>query len=347
MLDRRAFVKRETPVVLEVGAHTGWYLKHFLKSKELYGLKQYIQTDISEDRLNQNYAEVKDLIPAGVEFVQVCCDEEELIEPNPFGVPERSVDMIISCLTMHWINELETAMVNMRRTLKRDGFILMSMFGGNTLFELRSSFTMATTEAFGGVLPFVSPLVDGAAISSLVTASGFSIPSIDMDRHVLTYESPMQVLEHLQAMGETACHLRRRPLDRTTLVSALAIYEHISQKAKRVPATFEVFHCVAWSPSPDQAKSMDRGSGSVPLSSLASTRRKDLQSAIDKFAQDPSDSVAKNTAEELYFELQQEHLQHMVDVGISDRSALDALKNSRSQAMGKPPLFPSPNEDEK
>lgn len=146
MLERRSFVKRDTPIVLEIGAHTGWYLRHMLEKRELHGLKQYIQTDICEDRLNRNYEEIKHLIPSDVEFVQICCDEEQA---TPFGIPDKTVDMVVSCLSMHWVNDLETAMINIRRVLKRDGFFLNTMFGGNTLYELRSCFSMAQMEVKG------------------------------------------------------------------------------------------------------------------------------------------------------------------------------------------------------
>lgn len=299
MLERRSFIKRKTPVVLEIGAHTGWYFRHMMEKRQYFGLKQYIQTDISEERLNQNYEEVKDLIPDDIEFVQICCDEETDQAPNPFGIPERSVDMVVSCLSAHWINDLETAMVSARRTLKKDSPMLLSMFGGNTLYELRSAFSLSMNEVHGGVGTHVSPMIDGAGISSLMLQSGFNLPSVDMDRHVLMYKSPFHVMEHVQAMGESACHIHRRALDRTTLACMAACYQTFYEKNTLVPASFEIFHAVAWSPGPDQPRPLQRGTGAVPLSAVASADHKELQNVLEDYSRNPADTALSEKAEEI------------------------------------------------
>lgn len=305
ILDRRAFVKRDTPIVLEVGAHTGWYLRHMLEKKQFFGLKQYIQTDISEERLNKNYEEVKHLIPPEVEYVQICCDEESPAN-QPFGIPDRSVDMVVSCLSMHWVNDLETAMVNIRKVLKKDGFFMNSMFGGNTLYELRSCFSMAQAEALGGVSPHVSPMIDGAGLSSLVLQAGFNLPTIDLDRHLLLYKSPFHLMEHLSAMGENACHLHRQPLNPDVLLGACACYDVMYQQNELTPATFEVFHMIAWSPSPSQPKPLARGSGQIPLSTWNSSNRQRLQSVLDEYAQNPDDPDIQARAADLFKKLREE-----------------------------------------
>lgn len=303
MLERRAFVKRDTPIVLEMGAHTGWYFRHMIEKKQFHGLKQYIQTDISEDRLNHNYNEIKDIIPSDIEFVQICCDEEQ---EQPFGIPDKSVDMIVSCLSMHWVNDLESCMVNMRKVLKKDGFLLNSMFGGNTLYELRGCFAMAQTEVLGGVSSHISPMIDGAGLSSLVLQAGFAIPTIDLDRHLLLYKTPFHLMEHLAHMGESACHHARIPLNRDVLLGACACYETMYNKNELCPATFEVYHTIAWSPSPTQAKPLERGSGQIPLASWNSHNKKKLQGVLDEYAQNPDDHEVQAKAENLFNDLKKE-----------------------------------------
>lgn len=303
LLDRRSFIRRETPVVLEVGAHSGWYLKLMLEKNQLGGLKQYIQTDVSEERLNQCYEEVKDKIPAGVEFVQICCDEED---PSPFGLPERSVDMIVSNLSLHWVNDLEGTMTSLRKTVKKDGFVMVTMFGGNTLYELRSSLTLAQSDILGGVAPHVSPMIDGAGISTLMLQAGFNLPSIDLDRHVLMYETPFHLMEHLSAMGESACHIMKKPLHRDVLAGATAVYNHMYKKNELIPATFEVFYSIGWSPAPSQAAPLERGSGTIPLSAISTSEHKELQKVLDQYAENPTDSALQSKAEGLWKKLTQE-----------------------------------------
>lgn len=336
MLDRRAFVKRETPVVLEVGAHTGWYFRHMVERKELHGLKQYIQTDISEDRLNRNYEEIKDIIPPNVEFVQICCDEEL---QSPFGIPDKSVDMVVSCLSMHWVNDLETTMVNVRKVLKKDGFFLNAMFGGNTLYELRGCFSMAQTEVLGGVSPHISPMIDGAGLSTLVLQAGFSLPTIDLDRHLLLYETPFHLMEHLSVMGESACHYMRRPMNRDVLLGTCAAYDTMYKKNGLTPATFEVFHTIAWCPSPNQAKPLERGSGQIPLSSWNSKNQKKLQTVLDEYAQNPDDAGLQMKAEEIFKQLREESADLMSKRGL-DARGFDRDRDEELRQKDEKPLPP-------
>jgi NADH dehydrogenase [ubiquinone] 1 alpha subcomplex assembly factor 5 len=294
MVDRRSFIKRESPVVLEVGAGSGWYLRHLLQSQKLHGLKQYIQTDISEERLNKNYNEVKDMIPPDVEFVQICADEED---HNPFGIPHHSVDMVVSNLSMHWVNDLDTAFASCRQVLKRDALFLMSMFGGNTLYELRSSFSLAQTERLGGVISHTSPMIDGAGISGLMLQAGFALPTVDMDRHCMMYDNALSLMRHLQSMGESACHLSRKPLTRKLLASMSQIYVEMYGKNNVIPATFEVFHVIGWSPCPiSQKPPLERGAPAIPMTAIATGEAKALQESLQEFAKNPENTSVQAQA---------------------------------------------------
>ena len=51
-------------------------------------------------------------------------------------------------------------MIQICRSLKPDGVFIASMFGGDTLFELRTSMQLAELEREGGVSPRVSPMTD-------------------------------------------------------------------------------------------------------------------------------------------------------------------------------------------
>ena len=72
-------------------------------------------------------------IPAGREHVYHVLDEEGAL---PFA--PASVDLIVSNLDMHWINDLPGFLKRCKQALKPDGVFLASMLGGATLQELRS-----------------------------------------------------------------------------------------------------------------------------------------------------------------------------------------------------------------
>lgn len=61
------------------------------------------------------------------------CDEEQLLK----ALGPNAHDVIVSCLSLHWVNDLPGALVQIREALKADGVFLGALFGGDTLFELR------------------------------------------------------------------------------------------------------------------------------------------------------------------------------------------------------------------
>ena len=50
------------------------------------------------------------------------------------------------------------ALVQIKEALKPDGVFIGAIFGGDTLFELRTSLQLAEVEREGGVSPHVSPM---------------------------------------------------------------------------------------------------------------------------------------------------------------------------------------------
>lgn len=50
---------------------------------------------------------------------------------------DESVDIFTSSLSLHWVNNLPGLFKEVNRCLKKDGVFIGSMFGGETLFELR------------------------------------------------------------------------------------------------------------------------------------------------------------------------------------------------------------------
>jgi len=67
----------------------------------------------------------------GVRVKKMVVDEEKL----PFT--PNSIDVIVSNLSLHWVNDLPCTFYQVFHALKNDGVFLGSLFGGETLYELR------------------------------------------------------------------------------------------------------------------------------------------------------------------------------------------------------------------
>jgi SAM-dependent methyltransferase len=173
-------------------------------------------------------------------------DEEVL----PFAA--ASLDAVLSSLAFHWVNDLPGVLVQVRRALRSDGLLLASLFGPETLAELREAFAVAEAACEGGASPRVAPFPDPAALPGLLQRAGFREPVVDSDRLVLDYPDPLALLRDLRGMGETNPMLERRKgfTRRATMLRMMEEYRARFAEAAtgRIRATFQLVTVTAWAP---------------------------------------------------------------------------------------------------
>jgi SAM-dependent methyltransferase len=211
-------------------------------------------------------ARIGSILETDLDFV----DPEHL----PFG--PGSFELIVSPLALHWINDLPGALIQLRLALKPDGLLLASLFGGETLHELRLSLIEAESELTGGAGPRVSPFADLQDIAGLLQRAGFALPAADRDVVTVRYGEPMRLLADLRAMGETSALRERNPraLSRRILARAFEIYRERYSENERVRATFEILTATGWSPHESQLKPLKPGSAKMRLADALKTQEK-------------------------------------------------------------------------
>jgi len=123
-------------------------------------------------------------------------------EALPFA--PGSFDAVLSVLALHWTNDLPGALLQLRRALKPDGLLLVSLLGGDTLSELRQSLMAAELAEEGGVSPRVSPFAELRDLGGLLQRAGFAMPVVDNDRLTVTYADALALMRELRGMGERA-----------------------------------------------------------------------------------------------------------------------------------------------
>lgn len=190
----------------------------------------------------------------------------------PFA--ENSFDLIASTLSLHWVNDLPGALVQIRRALKPDGLFLAAMLGGDTLIELRRAFLDAEAETTGGTSPRTSPVADVADAGSLLQRAGFALPVVDTDTLTVTYEDMFALMRDLRGMGEAnAVAARSRTfLRRDTLFAAAARYHELyADEDGRIPATFQIIWMTGWAPHETQQQPLRPGSGAARLADALET----------------------------------------------------------------------------
>jgi SAM-dependent methyltransferase len=206
----------------------------------------------------------------------------DLIDPEHLPFAPGSFHLIVSPLALHWVNDLPGALIQLRLALKPDGLLLASLFGGDTLSELRLSLIEAESELTGGAGPRVSPFADLQDIAGLLQRAGFALPAADRDVVTVRYGEPMKLLADLRAMGETSALRERNPraLSRRILARAFEIYrQRYSDDDGRIRATFEILTATGWSPHESQQKPLKPGSAKTRLAEALQTTER---SAGDK-----------------------------------------------------------------
>ncbi|KAH1223050.1 putative methyltransferase, mitochondrial [Glycine max] len=164
------------------------------------------------------------VMDASYDMLQACknAHHNATVETHFLVADEDSVDLVVSCLGLHWTNDLPGAMIQVRDA-------------GN-----------------------------------LLTRAGFTLPGVDVDDYVVKYESALELIEHLRAMGETnALYQMNNILKRDTALATAAIYDSMfSAEDGTVPATFQVIYMTGWREHPSQQKAKRRGSATISFNDI-------------------------------------------------------------------------------
>ena len=199
--------------------------------------------------------------------------EEELL---PFG--EESFDLVISNLSLHWVNDLPGALIQVNRALRPDGLFLGAMFGGSTLFELRRTLMEAELSVAGGASPRLSPFAELRDAAGLLQRAGFALPVADVETVTVTYADAFRLFADLRGMGETNAAINRNPTPppRAFWAEAARRYHDLfADDDGRIPATFEVIYLTGWAPHDSQQKPMRPGSARASLANALSAEEHD------------------------------------------------------------------------
>lgn len=124
LADRIFDIKRKFAKVIDLGCGRGYVSRHVTADS----VENLIMADRSELLVSQSMCN-----DSNVKVEKIVCDEEHLEEV----FEQESIELIISNLALHWVNNLPHCFEQVMKILKIDGVFLGSMFGIDTLYELR------------------------------------------------------------------------------------------------------------------------------------------------------------------------------------------------------------------
>nr|CAG4647216.1 EOG090X09JT [Megafenestra aurita]SVE92510.1 EOG090X09JT [Megafenestra aurita] len=276
--DRVYDINRKFNVALDLGCGFGHVSKHLTKE----AVDELVMCD-SSALILEKASTPKD---TSVVWRKMVVDEEALpFEPESF-------DIVMSSLSLHWVNQLPSTFSQVMKSLRPDGVFIGALFGGETLYELRGALQLGETEREGGFAAHISPFAAIRDIGGLLNAAGFTMLTIDTDEIRVGYPSMFELMNDLKGMGENnASWIRKLHMHRDTLFASSAIYKELyGNEDGTIPATFQIIYMIGWKADPSQPKPLERGTGNISI--------KDIY-RLDEVVKNATDELVKKTAKEV------------------------------------------------
>lgn len=139
VFDRLCDVKRTFGTALDLGCGLGHVTKHVTQAQQLVTNEIYM---IDNSKRLLDNAERSPDVPCTLVHVT----DECLVDLN---LPDESFDIVYSSLSLHWVNDLPGLFRKVLRLLRNDQPFVGSLFGSDTLYELRVSLQIAESEIIG------------------------------------------------------------------------------------------------------------------------------------------------------------------------------------------------------
>lgn len=197
---------------------------------------------------------------------------EVLKNPEYLPYEPETFDLVMSSLSLHWINDLPSVLTQINSVLKADAPFIGAMIGGESLFELRGSLQLAEQERLGGIGAHISPLADVRDVGNLLTRAGFKLLTVDVDQVILDHPDIFTLMTDLGSMGESNAALRRDagPISRDVLLATEAIYRELYGEKQEdgtvtLPATYRIIYMIGWKEGANTPQPLQRGTGQANL----------------------------------------------------------------------------------
>ena len=230
LFERLEIVSEAPKRILDAGCGTGFFTTRLL---EHYSEAEVVALDIAPQMLeiaahkNKQYKN----------FRTLCANIDAL------PIESDSIDMVFCNLVIQWCNDLDKVFCEFARTLKPGGWLILSSFGPDTLKELRSAWSKA--DDFNHVNRFI----DMHDLGDALLRAGFREPVMDMEPFTLTYDSVVDLMRDLKAIGAHNLTAGRPHglTGRHRFAEMRRAYEAFRTQS-RLPASYEVLYGSAWIP---------------------------------------------------------------------------------------------------
>lgn len=241
MLSRLDWMTLKPKVVVDMSCRAG---EMSVRLNTYYQEADVIAVDESEDMLQ--YAKKTSSLN-----MLVCAEGEKL----PFA--NQSVDLIFANLLISWHADISALLREWRRILRKDGMLMLTALGLDTLKECQDLFKPDEMPYF----------MDMHNIGDLLLQEKFADPVLDVNYYTMSYSNPKHLLNELRASGMWF------PQDQVNIEKMETSLRPNALNAWEV--TYEVIYAHAFIPANvDENILSSDGTIRVPLETLRQTLKK-------------------------------------------------------------------------
>lgn len=267
LIERLSIIKRKFPNVLEIGSRIGNTLNIFPENSSA---KNIFLTDISRNMLNEARKKIFKKNKKNIFFINL--DEEKI----PFK--RNKFDLVLSNLYLHWTNDLLSTLNDINLILKPDGLFLASIFGSDTLKELKYSIYEAENFYKNKITPRVSPFLRIQDAGMLLQKIGYQLPVVDRDIIKIAYKDLFSLMQDIKNMGESNSLIGRKKNFTSKKILNLAnkIYKENFYEKNKIFATYEILYLTGWKKHENQQKPLKPGSATKNLADALFTKEQNF-----------------------------------------------------------------------
>ncbi len=191
----------------------------------------FISTDNSIDFLKQNSSSKNNIV----------------IDKNTLPFRQETVSGVISCLYVDSIIDSENLFSNIYKILKKNGFLIFSIFGTKTMENVKECFIKIEEKKYSGISPRFNPLFDLDLIGNDLKKIGFKNVIVETEIIKVKYNSLFKLMRDLRGMGMTNNHLNR-----SKFFTPKSLFDEVNEflikdnKNNEFLVPFEILTLTAW-----------------------------------------------------------------------------------------------------
>ncbi|SEN10592.1 hypothetical protein SAMN04488003_10962 [Loktanella fryxellensis] len=245
-------------------------------------LRDRVAADVQErlQEVNRTFTQPLIVTPTPAIWARILPDAATMPPTDVLDVRPGVHDLVIHDLSLHWADDPVGQLVQARHALMPDGLFIGTLFGGQTLHELRACLAQAEAQVTGGLSPRVAPMAEIRDLGGLLYRAGLALPVADGDTLRIRYRDAHALMHDLRTMGEgNALAARQRHATRRAVMAVAAdLYgTHFAHPDGGITATFEVITLTGWAPADSQPQPLRPGSATARLADALGTAETPLR----------------------------------------------------------------------